>query len=61
MAEISRDLINTIIAEAGGEGDEGIIAATWAIAQRAAARGQTMDQVIRSGFDGYTNPGKCPH
>jgi hypothetical protein len=57
MAEISRDLINTIIAEAGGEGDEGIIAATWAIAQRAAARGQTMDQVIRSGFDGYTNPG----
>ncbi|MCP8883019.1 cell wall hydrolase [Devosia sp. XJ19-1] len=57
MAEISRDLINTIIAEAGGEGDEGIIAATWAIAQRAAARGQTMDQVIRSGFDGFTNPG----
>lgn len=57
MAEISRDLINTIIAEAGGEGEEGIIAATWAIAQRAAARGQTMDQVIRSGFDGYTNPG----
>lgn len=53
----SKDLIDTIIAEAGGEGEAGIIAATWAIAQRAAARGQTMDQVIRSGFDGYTNPG----
>lgn len=53
----SNDLINTIIAEAGGEGRAGIEAAVWAIAQRAAARGQTMDEVIRSGFDGYTNPG----
>lgn len=53
----NRDLVNTIIAEAGGGGKEGITAATWAIAQRAAARGQTMDQVIRSGFDGFTNPG----
>ncbi len=53
----SNDLINTIIAEAGGEGEAGIIAATWAIAQRAAAHGQTMDQVIRSGFDGFSNPG----
>lgn len=53
----SKDLIDTIIAEAGGGGKEGITAATWAIAQRAAARGQTMDQVIRSGFDGFTNPG----
>jgi hypothetical protein len=53
----SADLINTLIAEAGGEGDAGLIAAAWAIQQRAAARGLTPDQVIKSGFDGYTNPG----
>jgi hypothetical protein len=53
----SKDLIDTLIAEAGGEGDAGLIAAAWAIQQRAAARGQTPDQVIKSGFDGYTNPG----
>lgn len=53
----SKDVIDTLIAEAGGEGDAGLIAAAWAIQQRAAARGQTVDQVIKSGFDGYTNPG----
>lgn len=53
----SADVINTLIAEAGGEGDAGLIAAAWAIQQRAAARGQTIDQVIKSGFDGYSNPG----
>jgi len=53
----SKDLIDTLIAESGGEGDAGLIAAAWAIQQRAAARGQTPDQVIKSGFDGYTNPG----
>jgi len=53
----SADVINTLIAEAGGEGDQGLIAAAWAIQQRAAARGQTIDQVIKSGFDGYSNPG----
>lgn len=53
----SKDLIDTLIAEAGGEGDAGLVAAAWAIQQRAAARGQTVDQVIRSGFDGYSNPG----
>lgn len=51
------DVIDTIIAEAGGEGDKGITAAVWSIVQRAAARGQTLDQVIKSGFDGYSNPG----
>lgn len=55
----SKDLIDTLIAEAGGEGDAGLIAAAWAIQQRAAARGQTPDQVIKSGFDGYTNPGSA--
>lgn len=55
--EVSKALIDTLIAEAGGEGDAGLIAAAWAIQQRAAARGVTPDQVIRSGFDGYTNPG----
>lgn len=53
----SADVINTLIAEAGGEGEKGLIAAAWAIAQRAAARGQTLDQVVKSGFDGYSNPG----
>lgn len=55
----SKDLIDTLIAEAGGEGDAGLIAAAWAIQQRAAARGQTPDQVIKSGFDGYSNPGSA--
>jgi hypothetical protein len=53
----SKDVIDTLIAEAGGEGEAGLIAAAWAIQQRAAARGQTIDQVIKSGFDGYSNPG----
>lgn len=54
----SSDVIDTLIAEAGGEGERGLIAAAWAVSQRAAARGQTIDQVIRSGFDGFTNPGR---
>lgn len=53
----SKAVIDTLIAEAGGEGEAGLIAAAWAIQQRAAARGQTIDQVVKSGFDGYTNPG----
>lgn len=54
---VTKAVVDTLIAEAGGEGDEGLIAAAWAIQQRAAARGQTIDQVVRSGFDGFTNPG----
>lgn len=54
---VTRAVIDTIIAEAGGEGDEGITAAAWAIQQRAAARNQSIDEVVRSGFDGFTNPG----
>lgn len=53
----SKAVIDTLIAEAGGEGEEGLIAAAWAIQQRAAANGVTIDQVVKSGFDGYTNPG----
>ena len=54
---VTKAVIDTLIAEAGGEGEVGLIAAAWAVQQRAAARGQTIDQVVRSGFDGYTNPG----
>jgi hypothetical protein len=54
---VTKAVIDTLIAEAGGEGDVGLIAAAWAIQQRAAARGQSIDQVVRSGFDGFTNPG----
>jgi hypothetical protein len=54
---VTKAVIDTLIAEAGGEGEAGLIAAAWAIQQRAAARGQTIDEVIRSGFDGFTNPG----
>lgn len=57
MADITQDVIDTLIAESGGEGYAGLVATAWAMQQRAAARGQTLDQVIRSGFDGYTNPG----
>lgn len=56
---VTKAVIDTLIAEAGGEGEEGIIAAAWAIQQRAAARNQTIDQVVRSGFDGFTNPGSA--
>lgn len=54
---VSKAVIDTLIAEAGGEGEEGLIAAAWAIQQRAAARGVSIDRVVKSGFDGYTNPG----
>lgn len=53
----SKAVIDTLIAEAGGEGEEGLIAAAWAIQQRAAANGVSIDKVVRSGFDGFTNPG----
>lgn len=53
----SKAVIDTLIAEAGGEGEQGLIAAAWAIQQRAAARGVSIDRVVKSGFDGYSNPG----
>jgi hypothetical protein len=54
-----QDVIDTIIAEAGGEGEAGLIAAAWSLQQRAAARGLTLDQAIRQSdqFDGYSKPG----
>jgi len=53
----SKAVIDTLIAEAGGEGEDGLIAAAWAIQQRAAANGVSIDRVVRSGFDGFSNPG----
>ncbi|CDP52357.1 hypothetical protein [Devosia sp. DBB001] len=55
----SKAVIDTLIAEAGGEGRKGLIAAAWALQQRAEARGMTLDQVVRQPgqFEGYSNPG----
>ena len=53
----SKAVVDTLIAEAGGEGEDGLIAAAWAIRQRAAANGVSIDKVVRSGFDGFSNPG----
>jgi len=55
----SKAVIDTLIAEAGGEGRDGLIAAAWALQQRAAARGLTLDQTVKQSgaFEGYSNPG----
>jgi len=54
-----RDLIDTLIAEAGGEPTESQIATAYAIANRAAKKGISPGAVVRqkSQFEGYTNPG----
>lgn len=53
------DIINTILAEAGGEGQAGITAVAWVIKNRSRLRGITMEQVVRESgqFEGYSNPG----
>ncbi len=59
MAELSQDVINTIIAEAGGDGRKGMEAVAWAIANRAAKGNKTPEQVVKAKgqFEGYSNPG----
>lgn len=54
-----KDFIDTLIAEAGGEGPEGLAAVAYAIKNRAARRGQSVGEVVRAPhqFDGYANPG----
>lgn len=60
MAELTKDVIDTIIAEAVGDGQAGMTAVAWAIANRAAKSGTSPDAVVKkpSQFEGYSNPGQ---
>lgn len=55
------DFVDTIIAEAGGEGRKGMVAVASVINNRATVRGQTVGQVVRAPnqFDGYSKPGSA--
>lgn len=55
------DVIDALIAEALGEGPEGIAAVAHVIATRAAQTGKTPEQVINEAgqFSGVSNPGKA--
>lgn len=54
------DVVNTVIAEAGGEGPEGMAAVASVIKNRAATRNQGIGDVVRAPkqFEGYENPGE---
>lgn len=60
MAELTDDVIDTIIAESVGDGVPGMTAVGWAIANRAAKGNTSPDAVVKKPkqFEGYTNPGK---
>ena len=53
------DLVNTVIAEAGGEGPEGMAAVAHTIRNRSERRGQDLGAVVRAPkqFEGYEAPG----
>lgn len=55
------DFVDTIIAEAAGEGRKGMVAVASVINNRATVRGQTVGQVVRAPnqFDGYSKPGSA--
>jgi hypothetical protein len=55
------DVIDTLIAEAIGEGDEGLAAVAWTIMNRAAETGRTPAQVVSDPGDytGASNPGSA--
>jgi hypothetical protein len=57
--EFDQDVINTIIAEALGDGDAGMAAVAHVIANRAKKLGISEADVVRqkSQFEGYSNPG----
>lgn len=59
MADISRSIIDTLIAEAGGEGEESMRRVAETILNRAAVRGLTPEQVVAQPYQytGYSNPG----
>lgn len=53
------DVVNTVIAEAGGEGPEGLAAVAHVIRNRATASGKSPAEIVRapSQFEGYSAPG----
>jgi hypothetical protein len=55
---MARDVIDTLIAEAGSDPD-GLAAVAWVIQNRAQQWGMTPEQVVRQKgqFEGYSNPG----
>ncbi|AWC25359.1 spore cortex-lytic enzyme [Aminobacter sp. MSH1] len=55
------DFVDTIIAEAAGEGRKGMVAVASVINNRATVRGQTVGEVVRAPnqFDGYSKPGSA--
>ena len=59
MAEISQAVIDTLIAEAIGEGPEGMRRVAETILNRAAIRGLTPEQVVKQPkqYTGYEAPG----
>lgn len=56
---MANDVIDTLIAEAIGEGRQGLEAVAWVIKNRAEDRGLTPAQIVRqtSQFTGFSNPG----
>lgn len=59
MADIPQAVIDTLIAEAAGEGPEGMRRVAETILNRAAIRGLSPEQVVtqRDQYTGYSNPG----
>ncbi|MEJ8308990.1 cell wall hydrolase [Agrobacterium larrymoorei] len=53
------DTVNTVIAEAAGEGDEGMAGVAYVIQNRSKIRGQSIGDVVRDPdqFTGYSKPG----
>lgn len=59
MADISKAIIDTLIAEAGGQGEESMRRVAETILNRSAIRGLTPEQVVQQPYqyNGYSNPG----
>lgn len=59
MAEIPKSVIDTLIAEAAGEGQEGMRRVAETILNRSAIRGLSPEQVVQQPYQytGYSNPG----
>ncbi len=60
VAASDKAIIDTLIAEAVGEGDEGLAAVAWTILNRANEQGKTPQQVVNSGaYTGKKSPGSA--
>lgn len=59
MADVSKAIIDTLIAEAGGEGQESMRRVAETILNRSAIRGLSPEQVVTQPYQytGYSNPG----